>query len=111
MDTLVFYRGRDATEELVLLEDGEPVDATPVTRIQVDLGATVVDSQTAPAAFEWPVPLTFKRASGERIEVQGMRLNLAKSDLAAGQYVGQLVIYDASHPNGLPWEWVSVKLY
>lgn len=110
MITLIFFRDRDNTEELVLLEDGEPIDATPVTRIEMDLGATTVDSRTAPDAFEWPVPLPFKRPNGERTEVQGMRLNLSKSGLSVGKYRGRLVTYDAGHPNGMVWGGVSVRM-
>lgn len=96
---LTFYKTRDNAEDMVLLADDAAVDTTSLTRVAIKVGATTIDSQSAPAAFEWPLTLQYKGAA-----VKGLRLKLGGQAIAAGRYAKcRLTVYDAAHPNGLVW--------
>lgn len=96
---LTFYTGRDNAEDLVLLDDGTPIDTTALTRVVLGFGGTDIDSQTVPEAFQWPVSLIYEGAS-----VKGLRLLLGGQGLADGMSPDvRLTVYDVDHPNGLVW--------
>ena len=99
-EALVVWTGRDNAADLVLLADELPVDPTAITRVVLELSETeTVDSQTTPAAFEWPVDLTY---GGE--DAKGVRVKLGGLGIAAGLYSeAWLIVYDPDHANGLVW--------
>ncbi|MEF3074124.1 hypothetical protein V2P20_03710 [Methylobacter sp. Wu1] len=84
------YLGHDNTIELVLSVDGQAINRTLITRLQLAMGATVLDSDTAPALFD------LTRADRLVMELGG-------AGLAAGRHAAALIIYDAGDPNGLVW--------
>jgi len=98
--SLAFFTGRDNEQDVVLLSDGVPVDPSSFTRVVVDVdGTTLLDSQTDPAFFQWPVAGTWK---GQAVSV--IRLKLGAAGVAAGEYPhGRLIVYDPGYPNGLVW--------
>ena len=109
---LTFWQSRDNPEELVLLQ-GDPAqvfDVTGLTKVVLGLDddALVVDSVNTPSAFQWPVDLTYKKAT-----VKGIRLKLGLAGLTPRTYGDcRLTVYDAVNwPNGLVWtEALKVKV-
>lgn len=86
----IVYRNRDNAIDLRLSSDGVAITHTSITRCQVLVGTTLIDSQTTPTAFD----LT----QADRIS-----LKLGSSGLAVGRYPATLYVFDASHANGLVW--------
>jgi len=97
------YPPHDNAPEIVLTDDGEAVDATPVTRVRLWVGATELDSDVVPSAFSWPVARTPNTGPFAAQTVQAIRLVLGGQGLAAGQYRCRVVTYDPDHGNGLVW--------
>lgn len=86
------YTSRDNTNELVLEVDKRPIVHSDITRVQIRLsGSVVLDSDTSPALFDL--------SHADRLV-----LHLGQAGLAVGRHRGQLVTWDAAHPNGLVWE-------
>lgn len=85
------YNGRDNTVELALMVDRIPIDHTTITRAVLTAGATVVDSASSPALFDFTHP-------------DRLVMKLGSAGLAAGKHSFRLVVYDAQHPNGWAWE-------
>jgi len=94
----IVYSGRDNTVDLVLVADKLPVDITPITRVTIDVGGTIVDSDATPGAFVWPVD---RELDGR--PVKALLLKLGGVGLATGDYRAELVVYDTDHPAGLVW--------
>jgi hypothetical protein len=89
------YNGRDNTVDLLLKADGAAVDLAAVTRMQLVVGATTIDSQTHPTYFDWsPTPAVTGK----------LLLTLGAAGLSVGErQVAQLVVFDPSNPLGLVW--------
>ncbi len=92
------YNGADNSIDLVLTEDGAPVDITPTTRMVAILiqgtAEVVIDSALVPAGFDW----TSQGANGVLIFTpQNAALGLT------GEYQLRLKVYDNSNVNGLVW--------
>lgn len=86
----IVYNGRDNTVELSLSVDGAAITHTSITRVQLVVGATTLDSQTAPTLFDFD-------------QADRLILKLGTAGLTAGRHTARLVIYDAGHANGLVW--------
>lgn len=97
--TDIINPSRDGTLDLVLTDDGEPVrDLSAITRIVFTLGSVTVDSDLDADAITW----------GNRRDIEGAPCDFVAIRHAAlaglsGVYQGELVTYDADHPNGLSW--------
>jgi hypothetical protein len=89
------YNGRNNKIDLLLKADGAAVDLAAVTRMQLVLASTTIDSATAPACFDWaPTP----SVTGKVV------LSLGGSSLATGdRQTAALIVYDASNPLGINW--------
>lgn len=85
------YLDRDNTIDLVLMADGVAADLSAVTRMTIAFGDTDVDSATAASVFDW--------SGGSGL----LTLQLGGQEIAVGRYDARLVVYDASHANGLVW--------
>jgi hypothetical protein len=83
------WLNRDNPVVRQLLVDDAVIDHTDITRVTLDLGAVVLDSQTNP---DW-----FVR------EADRLIMTLGHAGVAAGAYTGYLTIYDTDHPNGQVW--------
>jgi hypothetical protein len=84
------YLSRDNIIELSLTVDGTPIDHTIINRVKIKVGSTVLDSNTAPLLFDMT-------------NTNRLILKLATAGITAGRYNSELVIYDATHSNGLFW--------
>lgn len=84
------WLGRDNAIELQLQDAGKAIDHTAITRVVVDIGASVLDSSTNPAWFDL--------SKADRLVFK-----FGQSSVAPGQYRVRIIIYDPSHPNGLIW--------
>jgi hypothetical protein len=84
------YLGRDNTIALKLSSDGITIDHSSITRCQLLVGVTLIDSNVAPLWFD----LT---------QADRLILKLGASSLVVGRYVAKLIIFDAGHSNGLMW--------
>ena len=99
MTTEIVYLGHDNTIDLLLKADGSAVDLSSVTRMTVDFDGTIIDSQTAPAAFDWSTGTIGK-----------LVLALGAQPIAAGTYQVALTVYDPTHPNGIVWGYFPCKV-
>ena len=88
------YNGRDNSVDLLLKADGTAQNLSFVTRMRVmdKDGSWSVDSSTAPTAFDWTAATTGK-----------VELSFGGQSITAGTYICYLVVYDASHTNGINW--------
>lgn len=85
------YTGRNNTIELALTVNGTGIVHNALTRVQVTVGATVLDSATAPALFDFT-------------QADRLILKFGSAGLAAGRHTATLVVYDATHALGLVWD-------
>ena len=99
--TETVYNGRDNTNDLLLLADGSAQDLGPVTRMVLSerSGLFSIDSQSAPAAFDWSTGTTGK-----------VILSLGDQAIAAGTHVCRLIVYDPTNPDGIVWGQVLLKV-
>jgi len=99
----IVYLGRNNSIELALqsaLPDALPVviDHSTLTRCQVMVGATLIDSATAPALFDFS-------ASAKLI------LKFGASALPVGRNLSTITIFDADNLLGITWSdlFITVK--
>lgn len=71
----------DNSIELLLLLDGAPVDLSNITRVTITLGATTVDSNVTPAAFDYTPIRTGTATSGSASTLRDTGLSLRKNEL------------------------------
>lgn len=91
MDTEeIVYTSRDNTIELSLSTNGEAILHTGVTRCQVKVNTTMIDSDNEPTFFDF--------THADRII-----LELGGAGLAAGSYTAKLYIFDLNSVMGLYW--------
>lgn len=90
------YLDRDNSIDVILMADGVVADLASVTRMTLTFGATVIDSATAAAAFDW------SEGGGKVV------ISLGDQEIAAGEYAARLVVYDPSHTHGLVWGDIDV---
>ena len=105
METITAYIGRDNIQT-VLLEykpkSGtayETVAINTVTRAILRFGDFCLDTDDADPIFE---------LTEDETEL-AMKLGMV-TDIVAGDYIGQLTIYDGTHPNGIPWEDYRIRI-
>lgn len=96
------YTGRDNVIRLVLFQDGDVLaDLSAVTRVTIDLGGTVIDSDIAGGSVIWWTDQEAYR--GQNVDV--LSLQLGDQGIAAGAYSDVvIVVYDAIYTNGLRLE-------
>ena len=97
MITEITYSNRDNTVDLSLTSDGVTQDLSAVTRMVLTItpysgGVVTVDSAVSPTAFNWATGTT-----GKVILALG-----AVTGLISGR--ARLVVYDATHANGVVWD-------
>lgn len=89
------YLDRDNTIDLRLKADGVVVDLSSVTTITLIVGAGTISSNNADdATIRWAKP---GYSTGE------LRLFLGGQAIEPGRYNAELIIFDPTHPNGLHW--------
>jgi hypothetical protein len=86
----IIYTARDNTIELSLSTDGEPIAHTSVTRCQVKVDNTLLDSAVNPTYFD-------------RTHTDRIILKFGDAGLIAGTYTAKLYIFDVSSVEGLYW--------
>lgn len=86
----VVYLARNNTIALSLTLDNAAIVHNTLTRAQVLVGATLLDSSVSPALFD--LTLTDR-----------LLLKFGASGLTAGRYAATLVVFDATNPLGLVW--------
>jgi hypothetical protein len=87
----IVYLGRDNTIDLQLLVDGQPADLLNTTRMTLEIGDTLVDSDLSPSAFDW------QQGNGKLV------LKLGGENLTPGTYMATLTVYNETAPNGIVW--------
>lgn len=95
------YNGYDNSIDLILKEDGAAYTGlSAVTRMKcVDKdGDWTIDSAVDATAFDW--------ATEE--ETGKVLLKFGLQSIAAGSYIGKLIVYDADHTNGIFWDYIGL---
>lgn len=94
------YNGRDNTIEIALYVGSSILTHTTITRAQLQIGATTLDSNTlAEAAF-------FDFTEEDRII-----LRLGDAGLTAGAQVARMSIFYAGSVNGVVWGDIMLLVY
>lgn len=86
----IIYNNRNNALELSLQSDGTAIVHNTLTRCQLIVGATTLDSNTTPALFD----LT---------QADRLVLKLGSAGLTAGKHLARLVVFDALNTSGLVW--------
>lgn len=89
-----FYLGRDNVMEWRLLEDAsiQNLSTLAITKMELDVGGTVISSATSPTAFDWDT-------YSDRLV-----LDLADEVLPEGSFSGcRLIVYTSDHSSGIVW--------
>lgn len=97
MDTEIAYIGHDNTIDLQLLEDNVAVDLSGVTRMTLQFGDTLMDSDVHAGVFDW--------SAGNGV----LEIALQGQSITANEYYDtQLIVYDAINTNGIVWGKISI---
>lgn len=97
---LLFYKGYDNIETIQLLNAGSPVDLSSVTEMSIKFRGTLYDSTTYTSAFDWSL------GSG-RVDLK--LGSIAVIDTGTDSRA-ELVVVDASNPNGVVWGTIPVRV-
>lgn len=92
------YSGKDNVIILSLTVDDVPILHTLITRCQLQVGATLLDSEDNPEYFNFMNP-------------DKLILILGDSDLPVGSYRAELSIYDPGHINGQFWDYFNLTVH
>jgi len=84
------YTSRDNAIELSLSTDGVPISHKGITRCQLQVKTTLIDSDVNPEFFD----LT---------QDDRLILTLGRAGLAKGVYTASLYVFDVNSTNGLFW--------
>lgn len=84
------YNGRDNTIALRLSSDGVTLKHTLITRCQLLIGGTLLDSNITPTYFD----LTL---------IDRIVFKLGSASLTVGKHQATLYVFDAAHTNGVVW--------
>jgi hypothetical protein len=99
MATEIQYIDRDNVIDLLLKADGEAQALDSITKMDLIIGSTTISDSTASAfPIKWSTGTTGK-----------IQLQLGSQSITEGVYPAQLIVYDATYPNGLVWG--SFNLY
>jgi hypothetical protein len=111
--TEIVYQGRDNSVDLLLLADGVAVALDAVSRmVLADLGgAWTVDSQLQPTAFDWSTGVTGKLVLELGGAVASITGEAGYAQIPAGRHAVRLIVYDVSHPNGVVWGQIWLKVF
>lgn len=94
------FNGRGNTIEIALYVGSSILTHTTITRAQLEIGATTLDSNTpAEAAF-------FDFTEEDRII-----LRLGDAGLTAGAQVARLIVFDATFTDGVVWGDIMLLVY
>jgi len=86
----IVYTGRDNEIILSLSTDGTPINHRLITRCQIKVGSTIIDSQSSPNAFSM-------------VNTDRLILTLGLSSLAEGSYIAKLYVYYLDNIDGVAW--------
>lgn len=100
MITEVLYNGRDNSIDLLLKVDGEAYDLSDVTKAELDVEGTVINSNGSPNAFDWDTDTTGK-----------IILTLGGEGLSEGFYTAELILYAPTFTNGVSWGFFKLRVY
>lgn len=95
------YLGRGDVFKRRLSSDSIALDITGLTRVTLDFGGLVIDSDTSPTAFDW----TTEGAAGILI------FSLGLCNIPVGEYMAILTVYEPDYTDGLSdWGYIPVKI-
>ncbi len=90
MNNQDIYIGRDNVIALRLASDNVVIEHNRLSRCQVQVGTTLIDSATSPSLFDLTLP-------------ERLLLKFGQSALPEGTYLATLIVFDALHSAGLVW--------
>lgn len=101
------FDGRENVIDWVLLDDLEPViDLSPITRVTIKVGETLIDSDTAIPAGDviWWTDEQDILWNGEMVTTDVLKMKLGGQGLAPGIYNGCVLdVYEPTAPAGVTW--------
>lgn len=108
------YLGRDNRIDLVLLADGVVSRLDGITKMRLEIGSTVLDSQTCAGVFDWTQTVSAEEAARYDGISEGdskVILALGGQEISPGSYEARLILFDSSNPNGLVWGHIPILVY
>jgi len=107
MITEKIYKNTDHINTIAFEEDGVAQSISGASRIKIIVGnnEAVIDSASASAnAFDWTT-----YGSAGRLDLKlGHERDII--NLKEGKYRALIIIYDATYPNGLPWDKLMLEV-
>ncbi|MHC4310874.1 MAG: hypothetical protein ACYSW3_00200 [Planctomycetota bacterium] len=104
MITETLYKNRDNEIDLELRANGAAVDISGSTKVEIEVGDLVLNSNNYPTSFDW----TTNGANGQ------LTLDIARLaeivNLKASTYKTKVTVFDATYPNGLVWDHFILNL-
>jgi hypothetical protein len=100
MITETVYRNRDNVNSLELRANGTAQDISSTTRMTLQVGDKLIDSDLTVNVFDWST-----NGAGGQLD-----LTLGHQGLETGTYTATLTIFDLTYPNGLCWGDFVVKV-
>ena len=95
------YIDRDNIIDLLLKADDVAPDLSSLTKIDLVVGDTTIsDSVAASFPIKWSTGTTGK-----------IQLQLGDQSIPIGKYAAQIVIYDATYPDGLVWDTFTLIMH
>lgn len=102
MDTEVVWLSHDNTIDLQLKASSSAYSLTSVTKITATFGTKKIQNSSASSgAITW---------AGAGYSTGEVRLQLGSQSISAGSYNVPIIIYDASHANGIVWGHVPISV-
>lgn len=107
MITEKVYKNTDYRNSLSFEEDGDEQAINALTRVVIKIGPgdIIIDSNTASSgAFDWTTYGLTGRLDlklGHEKQIKAMKV---------GKYKALVIVYDATYPNGLPWDTFTMEV-
>lgn len=93
------YNSRDNTNDLLLSADGAAYDLSAITKMELQVNSTTIDSDQSPDAFDWDTETTGK-----------VILMLGDEGLEVGTHEAYLVLYAPDFADGIVWGSLYLKV-
>ena len=97
-----FYLNKDNVSRLELRTGGALQDISTLTKVEIKISGVVYSSADHADAFDW----TTEGSNG----ILHLALGKISNLVASRDKKAELILYDASNPNGIVWGTIDVKI-
>lgn len=87
MIEITVFNSRDNAAKFTLTSDGQSIAHNSLTRVQIKIGAILVDSNVMPALFT--------------LVADSISIKLGLAGIQAGRYAASIIAFDSTNTNGI----------